>query len=429
MTTRIQNRRMETAGAVPTLAEILEGELVFNLPDKKLFTRDASNNVFEIGAPYEVSHAVISGIIRDDEVSDPPSGAVGFSYGSTPANGDVVAIDAAGNETGNGGLWIYNTTGLWARAPKWDVGKRYPDGYLIFLYNPDFTIIFRVYNVYSASGVVIGDITFISAVFTVRTGDVTQKTETQYPTATSGALNEVANTLRYKPRFFANDFLIFGNPTALFEAKTDCVGATNDQNFTHTTSGTGAAFSSLAIGADDAVGILRWASGTTATSRCSIASPNFSIIRLSKGLARFVARHRLPVLSDATNTYTTRIGFIDSVTAESADGVFFRYSHGVNGGRWQAVARANNVETLVDTGVLAAVNTWKRFSIEVNPAGTEAKFYIDEMLVATINLNIPIASGRELGYGVFTLRSVGTVSINMADTDYVQVQQVFTTRR
>jgi hypothetical protein len=114
------------------------------------------------------------------------------------------------------------------------------------------------------------------------------------------------------------------------------------------------------------------------------------------------------------------------VSAESVDGVFFRYTHSVNGGKWQAVCRSNNVETAEDTGiiVIAASQTYK-LEVDVNATGTSAAFRINGTLTNTITTNIPTGAGRETGFGHMVLRSVGTAAVNASDLDYVAAEQRF----
>jgi hypothetical protein len=214
-----------------------------------------------------------------------------------------------------------------------------------------------------------------------------------------------------------------------FRAYTDCITNVAENAFSYSVSGTGAAFSTLATGADNAVGIMRAALGTTATGRAAINSVNFGVLRFSLGQAYFEGDVRIVSLSDATNTYTFRAGFIDSITGESTDGAFFRYTHGTNSGRFQAVTRSNGVETATDTGITVAANTWYDFEITVNAAGTSVEFKINGSVVATNTTNIPTASGRETGYGVMALRSVGTAAFNCYDCDFIEVTYDFTTAR
>jgi hypothetical protein len=217
--------------------------------------------------------------------------------------------------------------------------------------------------------------------------------------------------------------------TTFQKSFTDCIKATADVAFAFTVSGTGASFSSVAVGADNALGILRMAMGTVATNRCSIDSGNFGIILFGKGKITYQSKIRFTVLSDATNTYTQRDGFIDSISAESTDGIFFRYTNSVNAGKIQAVTRSNNTETAVDTGITVTANVWYNILIEINAGGTSAVFKINGAIVATISTNIPTAAGRETGYGCYCQRSVGTTAFNSMDCDFIDVNLSFTTER
>lgn len=196
--------------------------------------------------------------------------------------------------------------------------------------------------------------------------------------------------------------------------------------------GTGAVVASIPVGSFNALGVLALGIGTAAgSSRSWAASATFDIIKLGAGRARFQTKAAIHILSDATDTYTTRLGFIDSVTGESTDGVFFRYTHGTNSGKWQAVCRSNSVETAsaLDTGVTPVADTMQRFSIDVNAAGTSAEFYIDGALVQTITANIPTGAGREVGYGDMARRDSGSNLRDAVYVDWAEVDYLFTTAR
>jgi hypothetical protein len=214
-----------------------------------------------------------------------------------------------------------------------------------------------------------------------------------------------------------------------FRAFTDCISATNTDHFSYVVSGTGSAFSSLAVGINNAVGILRMNLGTVATNRLSVASPNFGVMLAGKGRMTFSSKGQFPLLSDITNTFIFRAGFINSITAESTNGIFFRYTNLVNSGKFQAVCRSNGVETAIDTGILAVIATNYLFEIVVNDAGTSVEFKINGAVVGTITTNIPNIATREVGYGVFLLRSAGIISINVLDLDWIDVSQYFSTLR
>ncbi len=218
--------------------------------------------------------------------------------------------------------------------------------------------------------------------------------------------------------------LDYRSVAAQFNAATDCVAAVNDDSFAYVISGS-AAFSSLPVGADNAVGVIRLSLGILATNRGSICSPNFGILLLNK-TSYFCSIIRLPILSDLVNAFTLREGFIDSNSTESTDGAFFRYTNTINGGKFERVTRSNNIETAADSGITVAANTFYKLEIFVNATGTAIEFRINNVPVGTNTTNIPNTAGRETGYGVYAQRSLGTAAINALDTDFIAVQQIFT---
>lgn len=225
----------------------------------------------------------------------------------------------------------------------------------------------------------------------------------------------------------------FGSPRYRFYTFTDCVhtGSSTD-SWSFQTSGTGAAIGQIAIGSLNALGIYSLDLGTTTTGRCALYSStnNAAInVQLGKGRARFQAKAAIHTLSNGTDTYSTRIGFYDGLAAESTDGVFFRYTDSVNSGKWQAVTRSNGTETATDTGVTAVADTWQRFEIDVNAAGTSVVFRIDGATVATNTTNIPTGTGRDFGYGAMSLKSAGTTATSGGYFDWLEVEYLFTTVR
>lgn len=185
------------------------------------------------------------------------------------------------------------------------------------------------------------------------------------------------------------------------------------RGLTTSVSGTGAAVNDSAADNADQVGMVQVETGTTTTGRAAVIS-GASAIRSSAGRHRLRWDLRLGNLSDGTETYTIRAGFIDSASGESTDGCFFRYTHSVNSGRWEAVTRSNGTETgsATDTGI-AASTSWVVLEIEINTDSTSVKFYINGTLVATNTTNIPGnggASGREFGIGTALIKSAGTTN-------------------
>lgn len=91
---------------------------------------------------------------------------------------------------------------------------------------------------------------------------------------------------------------------------------------------------------------------------------------------------------DATLTGAARFGWGDSVTAESANGIYFRVQ---NSQAIEFVTRSSGNETATATGISFASNVFRAMEILINAAGTEIVAKIDGVTVATHTTNIPSA--------------------------------------
>ena len=94
-------------------------------------------------------------------------------------------------------------------------------------------------------------------------------------------------------------------------------------------------------------------------------------------------------LSDGTDTFTIRLGFLDTFVGSESNGAFFRYTHGTNSGKWQAVTKASSVETAEDTGITAEADVYHRFTVVIYNDGSQVDFYIDDVKTNDITTNIP----------------------------------------
>lgn len=176
-----------------------------------------------------------------------------------------------------------------------------------------------------------------------------------------------------------------------------------------------------------AIGVVRGNLGVANnnTLRFDVGS---NMVRLGSGAAIYNMRIQIPTLSTGTDTYTIRAGLMNSLTAEPANGVYFRYTDGTNSGKFQCVTRASSTETATDSGITAATGTTYKFEIIVNAAGTSVEFKINGATVATNTTNIP-ASSSSIGYGLGLIRTAGTNQINPIDVDYQEFYYTFTTPR
>jgi hypothetical protein len=166
-------------------------------------------------------------------------------------------------------------------------------------------------------------------------------------------------------------------------------------------------------------GLVNLGTGTTsASARTFVGSTNQDAMEFGGGAHVFeTAGTLINNLSSSTERFIVYAGFFDLLTDTPAEGAYFRYSDNVNGGDWECVTVSGSTETLTDSNVAVTVSTFNKLRIEVNGAGTEAKFYIDGSLVATHTTNMP-GSGDRFGVGFNVRKTVGT-SLRQSRWDYL----------
>lgn len=134
------------------------------------------------------------------------------------------------------------------------------------------------------------------------------------------------------------------------------------------------------------------------------ATTGRNIVLGANGLIVLESKVNLKALSNSTNHYTFGMGLMHTGGAPgnhepggNNEGVYLRYSHGVNSGKWQARCYADS-ETAADTGITVVAQTWYKLRIEIDPDAAEVRFYINGSIVATISTNIPIWDGSDNFY-------------------------------
>lgn len=139
-----------------------------------------------------------------------------------------------------------------------------------------------------------------------------------------------------------------------------------------------------------------------------LVSPAFS------GTSHLIASFylRIPTLSDGAQTFSVSVGIVptpSSVVLDVNNSCHFKYSHGLNSGKWLAVNRNNaGTETTVDTGVTVATGTANLLTVCIDKALSESRYYIDGLLVATITGSMP--SGAAVGPRAAIIKSAGTTA-------------------
>ncbi len=150
---------------------------------------------------------------------------------------------------------------------------------------------------------------------------------------------------------------------------------------------------------------------SSATGRGSIgASSNAMVRSTSSTYLRFAATLSVDVLSDGTNTYNLRCGWMDNSNplGDPTNGVFFRCTDAVNSGNWQLVCRKSGSETSLNTNVgpVTSGSPAQSLIIAISPNGAAAEGYIDGVSIGVITTNVP--NTANMGYYTQIEKTAGT---------------------
>lgn len=189
-------------------------------------------------------------------------------------------------------------------------------------------------------------------------------------------------------------------------------------------SGVGVTSSPLTTSESGHIGIMSIGTGVTIAGAVYIGT-NAGIMAFGDGETTSEMLIKLPLLSTGTERYTARIGFVQSASGDPTNGPYFRYADNVNSGNWQLVSRSGGVETVVNLNSGPLADTWVKLSVVVNTAASLVSFYIDGLLVGTINTNI---GATNIGCGFSIIKSVGTTP-RLLYCDYIYAKKTFTTPR
>ena len=169
--------------------------------------------------------------------------------------------------------------------------------------------------------------------------------------------------------------------------------------------GSASLFSSAALG-----------TGTTAAGAVTAYFAKTANTPVFYGNAHLSADFQTAVatLSDGTDTYTLIYGLdgAPQTASQQNNSVGFRYSHGLNGGKWQCYVRDNaGAETTVDAGVSVVAGTPYHLRVEVDESRSEARYYLGDVFVGRITSNMP--SSVACGAAAKIVKSVGTTARTM----------------
>jgi hypothetical protein len=143
-------------------------------------------------------------------------------------------------------------------------------------------------------------------------------------------------------------------------------------------------------------------------------------------------------LSDGTNTFVARVGLIDSTLSDGSEGVFLRYTHSGNSGKWLGVCETSSTQSTVDTGATAtSINASSlssaliRLGFTINAARTSVQFYVNGSAAGSpVTSNIASASAALTLIAAGVICSAGTSpTLRNLLLDYYSLQIDFTTPR
>ncbi len=176
--------------------------------------------------------------------------------------------------------------------------------------------------------------------------------------------------------------------------------------FVVTASGTGAGVS-LAAGSPPNLGQAVVTSGTQADGKANIGTA-LNGLTFSGGLWVYEALVKVPVLSDATNSFKAHCGFFDGLNGGEYS-AFFKYIHSYEGGQWtcQTFFGEEPANTW-PSGVTVVAGQWYRLRIEADLSVPVVRYYIDGVFIKQFTANLPV--GATTGAGVLMTKTLGTTA-------------------
>lgn len=213
----------------------------------------------------------------------------------------------------------------------------------------------------------------------------------------------------------------------VIECYSEFLGDFGDLVSNYSGTGTNVSILTTAGPSADAYGIALLSTGSDAAGRAALRSQLDQYI-FGLGKMEFASKVYMNAINDASNRAPVRIGWGDNDFADHVDGVYFEYD-GTVSANWLCKTAGSSTRTSVDSGVAVGALSWYTLAIEVNAAGTEAKYYINGTLVATITTNIPTNfSFQKTSHGAWIVKTLGTTA-RFVYIDYIAMRIDRTTQR
>lgn len=251
-------------------------------------------------------------------------------------------------------------------------------------------------------------------------------------TATEGMLRRSATTNLLEVYHDQLWHPVLQDPSAHTEILEDWLSgsAAGLYGWTTTATGAGAAanIGTLYMGPSNP-GVVELVTGTTNAGTVTLAM-NPNVIQLSGGDFWYEWLLWVDQLATAAQDFVLRVGLGDTTgNTDFVDGVYFEYNRATSV-NWQIKTANNSARTTGTPGTPTAVvaATPIKLAAYINPAATQAQFFINGNLYGTISTNIPTAAGRDITPTIQFSKTNGNTSRTIA-ADYFQAIMKFTTAR
>lgn len=218
-------------------------------------------------------------------------------------------------------------------------------------------------------------------------------------------------------------------PSTIIEHYDDFIGTSTWFSFTGG-GGSSSSMTSASAGsqtsAPNHMGLIHMTCGTTTTGYAFQRSSSLAALQVGAGEIVLEGMIIIDDLSDGTETFTFEFGISDKAANTFTDGCLIRYSHGLNGGKFQYISSNTSSFDAVDSGITVAADTWYKLKIVINAAATEATFTIDGAASQTITETLNTSTGHGVICGL--TKSAGTTARTMK-VDYLGLKVTVTTPR
>lgn len=191
---------------------------------------------------------------------------------------------------------------------------------------------------------------------------------------------------------------------------------------------------SNALTALSAIILYGLSTGTTTNGEARITTTNYFIG--SVGKKRAESKVSVDTLSTSMNRYVCSVGYHATVVINQANAMYFLYDEGglstgsTASPNWQCVCASGGTRTFVTTSVPVtdiSSGAMQKLRIDDDGTGANVKFYINEVLVATITTNVP-TSAVTLANTVRIVKNAGTTQ-RVLYVDYMTMAEKFNSPR